>query len=108
MKIGSLRLLVVELMLVAGLMSMGSANGFAAGLGATCGGFAGIPCESGLWCEQRPGFCQGADIQGSCERTPEICSLNYNPVCGCDSKTYGNDCERRRARVAKSHDGPCK
>jgi hypothetical protein len=29
------------------------------------------------------------------------------PVCGCDKKTYNNDCERLRAKVQKSSDGGC-
>jgi Kazal-type serine protease inhibitor-like protein len=80
----------------------------AVGVGQTCGGIAGIACDRGLWCDRRPGFCQGADIQGTCVRIPELCPTVYQPVCGCNNKTYGNDCERRRAKVAKNHDGPCK
>jgi hypothetical protein len=31
----------------------------------------------------------------------------FLPVCACGGKTYGNDCERRRAMAQKSHNGPC-
>jgi Kazal-type serine protease inhibitor-like protein len=108
MKMKRVRWALLGCIAIVGLLSMSSGHCIAASLGETCGGFAGIPCSSGLWCDRKPGFCNGADIQGTCERAAEICPLNYNPICGCDGKTYGNDCERRRARVAKSHDGPCK
>ena len=79
----------------------------AVGVGEICGGIAGIRCDAGLWCDIRAGFCNAADVQGTCVRVPEVCTREYVPVCGCDRRTYGNDCDRRMARVPKSQDGPC-
>ena len=79
----------------------------AAGVGATCGGLAGVSCDAGLWCENSPGTCGGKDLQGKCAKVPEVCTEQFLPVCGCDGKTYGNDCQRASARAQKAHDGKC-
>jgi hypothetical protein len=72
-----------------------------------CGTIAGIPCAEGEFCEFPPGTCGGADLEGTCIEVSPFCPQIYDPVCGCDGATYGNDCERRAARMQKAHDGPC-
>jgi len=73
-----------------------------------CGGIAGVPCPKGQFCELPAGECSSADLQGTCVETGGFCPLFYDPVCGCDGVTYGNDCERQRAGAQKDHDGACR
>ena len=80
----------------------------AVGIGGTCAGVAGLGCDAGLWCELEPGTCKRADAEGRCVHAPQVCNLAYSPVCACGGKTFGNDCERERAKAQKSHNGPCR
>jgi hypothetical protein len=54
------------------------------------------------------GQCNAADIQGRCIKAAALCTQVFRPVCGCDNRTYSNDCERRVAKVQKASDGRCK
>jgi hypothetical protein len=97
-------------MLLIGLVFL-SASGltpaWGATLGETCDGIAALRCEEGLWCEHPAGECNMADGAGMCAKAPEICTQDYQPVCGCDGKTYSNDCMRRIEKVQLDHIGEC-
>jgi hypothetical protein len=76
--------------------------------GDVCGGYTGIECKEGLYCDFPPATsCGSGDQEGVCKVPPEGCTKIYDPVCGCDAKTYGNPCEASRASVSVRREGEC-
>ena len=74
----------------------------------SCGGVLPFQCPNGQFCQYMPGHCTAGFFPGTCTKKPVICPLIFLPVCGCNGKTYGNDCQRRAAGVSLRHTGRCR
>jgi len=74
---------------------------------AQCGGIAGLKCPDGEACKYPAGKCNVADLSGICVKVPDACPKTGPRVCGCDGKTYENQCELLKAGVREDHKGAC-
>lgn len=73
-----------------------------------CGGLLGLQCDKGRYCNYPvEAMCGAGDQTGTCQILPEVCTTDYNPVCGCDGKTYGNACEASSQGVSVASRGAC-
>lgn len=77
--------------------------------GAMCGGIAGLTCGNpNEYCNiPIAGQCGAADQTGTCTLRPEVCTAEFDPVCGCDGNTYGNACSAAAAGISVASLGEC-
>ena len=76
--------------------------------GKMCGGIAGFRCPDKQFCSFAPeSKCGAGDMSGTCKPIPDMCTMEYAPVCGCDDKTYATACVAGRSSVSVKHNGAC-
>lgn len=71
---------------------------------------AGVPgCGSNSDCGTRE-YCAASacGARGTCTVRPQACITLYDPVCGCDGRTYGNACAAASAGMNVSYRGACR
>lgn len=68
--------------------------------------------SSSMSCTSRRNYCSTAEGQcmegaGTCRAKPEVCTMQYDPVCGCDGRTHSNACQAGEVGVNVWHRGSC-
>lgn len=61
-------------------------------------------------CQQHASSIEKAVVKEPCmgpAKKDAMCTMQYDPVCGCDGKTYSNACVAKVAGVLRMEPGAC-
>lgn len=73
-----------------------------------CGTRGGVQCKAGEFCDfGGDPACGATDKGGVCRTATQTCVQIYAPVCGCDGRSYGSQCDAHGAGVSVMHDQLC-
>jgi hypothetical protein len=66
-----------------------------------------IECGMTEYCNFIDLNCGSNGTKGSCEQLPSVCTTQFDPVCGCDGKKYGNSCNAATSAISVSSSRNC-